>query len=183
MDKDRVAGSAKKIKGSIKEVVGKGAGDAKLEAKGKADKIEGKVQYVGGLKATLKSTASTRLRATNQRKTLLASAAMIGVDLFCGPAGAQGVSSPTSQTRLAKPSHSRRRSDGGHVTETALIPDVVPSAAPQRRPRQRYGDWGDHVPMFLLHSVSSSHPKRDKDDLSKSTSRPPPQSCPNGHFL
>jgi uncharacterized protein YjbJ (UPF0337 family) len=159
MDKDRVAGSAKKIKGSIKEVVGKATGDAKLEAERKADKVEGKVQNaVGGLK----STASTRSRATRQRKTLLASAAMIGVDLFCGPAGAQGVSqsaSPTSQTRLAKPSRSRRRSDGSHVTETALIPDVVPPAAPQRRPRQRYEDWGDHVPMFLLHSVSSSHPK------------------------
>ena len=41
MDKDRVAGSAKKIKGSIKEVVGKTAGNAKLEAEGKADKVEG----------------------------------------------------------------------------------------------------------------------------------------------
>src|SRR5580692_2099892 len=41
---DRVAGSAKKIQGSIKEVAGKAAGDAKLEAEGKADKIEGKVQ-------------------------------------------------------------------------------------------------------------------------------------------
>src|SRR6202040_2009281 len=164
MDKNRVAGSAKKIKGSIKEVVGKAAGDAKLEAEGKADKVEGKVQNaVGGLKDTLKSTASTRLRATNQRKTLLASAAMIGADLFCGPAGALGVSQsaiPTSQTRLAKPSRSRRRSDGSHVTETALIPDVVPPAALERRPRQRYEDWGDHVPMFLLHSVNSSHPKQ-----------------------
>ena len=144
MDKDRVAGSAKKIKGSIKEVVGKAAGDAKLEAEGKADKVEGKVQNaVGGLKDTLKSTASTRLRATS-------------------PAGAQGylrVQAPLSQTRLAKTSRSRRRSDGSHVTETALIPDVVPPAAPERRPRQRYEDWGDHVPMFLLHSVSSSHPK------------------------
>src|SRR5580704_18900258 len=164
MDKDRVAGSAKKIKGSIKEVVGKAAGDAKLEAEGKADKIEGKVQNaVGGLKDTLKSIASTRLRATSQRKTLLASAAMIGVDVFCGPAGAQGVSqsaSPTSQTRLAKPSRSRRRSDGSYVSETALIPDVVPPAAPERLPRQRYEDWGDHVPMFLFHSVNSSHPKQ-----------------------
>ena len=162
MDKDRVAGSAKKIKGSIKGVVGKAAGDAKLEAEGKADKVEGNVQNAVGLKDTLKSTASTMLRATSQRKTLLASAAMIGADLFCGPAGAQGVSqsaSPTSQTRLAKPSRSRRRSDGSHVTETALIPDVVPPAVPERRPRQRYEDWGDHVPMFLLHSVSSSHPK------------------------
>ena len=143
MDKDRVAGSAKKIK-----------------AEGKADKIEGKVQNaVGGLKDTLKSTASTRLKATSQRKTLVASAAI--ADL-CGPTGAQGVSQgagPTSQTRLAKPSRSRRRSDGSHVTETALIPDVVPPAAPERRPRQRYEEWGDHVPMFLLHSVSSSHPK------------------------
>ena len=167
MDKDRVAGSAKKIKGLIKEVVGKAAGGAKLDAKGKADKVEGKVQNAGGLKDTFKSTAWT---APSQRKTLLASAAMIGVDLFCSPAGTQGVSqsaSPTSQTRLAKPSRSRRRSDGSHVTETALISDVVPPAAPERRPREHYDDWGDHVPMFLLHSVSSSHPKRDKNDLSK----------------
>ena len=42
MDKDRVAGSAKKIKGSIKEVVGEAAGT--LEVEGKADKGEGKVQ-------------------------------------------------------------------------------------------------------------------------------------------
>ena len=104
MDKDRVAGGAKKIKGSIKEVVGKAAGDAKLEAEGKADKVEGKVQNaVGGLKD----------KATSQRKT------------------SQRVSqsaSPPSHTRLAKPSRSRRSSDGSHVTETALIPDVVPPA-------------------------------------------------------
>jgi hypothetical protein len=97
-----------------------------------------------------------------KKKTLSASAAMIGVDLFCGPAGVQGVSQSASAT-----SQTRRRSDGSHVTETALIPEVVPPAASQRRPRHRYEDWGDHVPMFLLHSVSSSHPKRDKGDLSK----------------
>jgi uncharacterized protein YjbJ (UPF0337 family) len=55
MDKDRVVGSAKVVKGKIKEAVGKAVGDAKLEAQGKADKIEGKVQnVVGGLKDTLK---------------------------------------------------------------------------------------------------------------------------------
>ena len=55
MDKDRVAGSAKQIKGEVKQVVGKAAGDAKLESEGKADKIEGKVQSaVGGLKDTVK---------------------------------------------------------------------------------------------------------------------------------
>jgi uncharacterized protein YjbJ (UPF0337 family) len=55
MDKDRIAGSAKKIKGSIKETIGKATGDAKLEAEGRADKVEGKIQNaIGGLKDTLK---------------------------------------------------------------------------------------------------------------------------------
>jgi len=55
MDRDRIIGSAKKIKGSIKEEVGKALGDTKLESEGKADKIEGRVQNaIGGLKDTLK---------------------------------------------------------------------------------------------------------------------------------
>jgi len=55
MDKDRVVGSAKQIKGTVKQVVGKAVGDAKLEAEGNADKIEGQVQNaVGGVKDTLK---------------------------------------------------------------------------------------------------------------------------------
>ena len=55
MDKDRIVGSAKQVKGAVKEVVGKAVGDAKLESEGKADKIEGQVQNtVGGLKDTLK---------------------------------------------------------------------------------------------------------------------------------
>jgi uncharacterized protein YjbJ (UPF0337 family) len=55
MDKDRVVGSAKVIKGKIKEAVGKAVGDAKMTSEGKADKIEGKVQNaVGGLKDAIK---------------------------------------------------------------------------------------------------------------------------------
>ena len=55
MDKDRIAGSAKEIKGSVKEAVGKTVGDAKLESDGKSDKVEGKVQNaIGGLKDALK---------------------------------------------------------------------------------------------------------------------------------
>ena len=51
MDKDRIAGSAKVIKGSVKEAIGKATGDAKLETEGKADKVEGKVQNaIGGVK-------------------------------------------------------------------------------------------------------------------------------------
>ena len=54
MDKDRVAGSAKVIKGTVKEAVGKAVGDAKLASNGKA-KIKGKVQNaLSGLKDTLK---------------------------------------------------------------------------------------------------------------------------------
>ena len=55
MDKDRVVGSAKEIKGAVKQAVGKALGDAKLESDGKADKIEGKIQNAfGGIKDTLR---------------------------------------------------------------------------------------------------------------------------------
>jgi uncharacterized protein YjbJ (UPF0337 family) len=55
MDKDRVVGSAKQVKGAVKQVVGKAVGNTKLESEGKTDKIEGKVQNaIGGLKDTLK---------------------------------------------------------------------------------------------------------------------------------
>ena len=54
MNKDRVAGAAKELKGSLKETIGKAVGDAKLQSDGKADKLEGKVQNaVGGLKDAL----------------------------------------------------------------------------------------------------------------------------------
>jgi uncharacterized protein YjbJ (UPF0337 family) len=57
VDKDRIAGSAKQIKGSIKEAVGKAAGDSKLQSEGAADQAEGKIQNaVGGLKDTLRDT-------------------------------------------------------------------------------------------------------------------------------
>jgi uncharacterized protein YjbJ (UPF0337 family) len=42
MDKDRVKGSAKQVKGAVKETIGKVVGDSKLAAEGKADKAEGK---------------------------------------------------------------------------------------------------------------------------------------------
>jgi uncharacterized protein YjbJ (UPF0337 family) len=55
MDKDRIAGSAKQVKGAVKQAVGKAVGDVKLESEGKADKIEGKVQStVGGIKDTVR---------------------------------------------------------------------------------------------------------------------------------
>jgi uncharacterized protein YjbJ (UPF0337 family) len=55
IDKNRVAGSAKQMKGTVKQVVGKAIGDAKLETDGKADVIEGKVQNaIGSIADTLK---------------------------------------------------------------------------------------------------------------------------------
>jgi uncharacterized protein YjbJ (UPF0337 family) len=57
MDKDRLAGSAKVVKGTVKQAVGKAVGDAKLQSEGNADKIEGKVQNaVGGFKDTVRDT-------------------------------------------------------------------------------------------------------------------------------
>ena len=55
VDKNRIIGSAKKAKGTVKQVIGKVTGDAKLEAEGTADKAEGVVQNaIGGLKDTFK---------------------------------------------------------------------------------------------------------------------------------
>ncbi len=55
LDKDRIAGSAKQVKGAVKEAVGTAIGDAKLVTEGHADKTEGKIQNaLGGLKDTIK---------------------------------------------------------------------------------------------------------------------------------
>lgn len=55
MDKDRIEGSAKQVKGNVKEGLGKMTGDAKLKSEGAADKVAGKVQNtVGGIKDTLR---------------------------------------------------------------------------------------------------------------------------------
>jgi uncharacterized protein YjbJ (UPF0337 family) len=58
MDKDRIEGTAKQVKGSIKETVGKIAGDQKLETEGKIDKATGKVQNaVGGAKDAIRDAS------------------------------------------------------------------------------------------------------------------------------
>ena len=55
MDKDRIEGAAKQVKGAVEDAVGKVTGDAKMQAEGKADKAAGKVQNaVGGVKDTLR---------------------------------------------------------------------------------------------------------------------------------
>jgi uncharacterized protein YjbJ (UPF0337 family) len=55
VDKDRIAGAAKQAKGAVKEAVGKVTGDAKLNAEGKADKVEGKIQNAaGGMKDAIR---------------------------------------------------------------------------------------------------------------------------------
>jgi len=48
MDKDRMAGSAKQAKGSVKQMAGKILGDNKLKAEGAADKLAGKAQNAAG---------------------------------------------------------------------------------------------------------------------------------------
>jgi uncharacterized protein YjbJ (UPF0337 family) len=52
---DRIAGSAEQAKSSVKEGVGSLIGDTKLQAEGRADKVEGKVQNTyGSAKDTLR---------------------------------------------------------------------------------------------------------------------------------
>lgn len=55
VDKDRVEGSARKLKGDVKSVAGKLTGDSKLKSEGEADKAAGKIQNtVGGIKDSLR---------------------------------------------------------------------------------------------------------------------------------
>ncbi|WP_201838355.1 CsbD family protein [Microvirga zambiensis] len=57
MDNDRAEGSMKTIKGRVKEGLGKALGDSKMEAEGKMDKAEGKVQNtIGGMKDALRKS-------------------------------------------------------------------------------------------------------------------------------
>ena len=58
MDKNRIVGTAKQVKGSVKEAAGKVLGDSKLTAEGRGDKVEGKIQNaVGGLSDSLKDAS------------------------------------------------------------------------------------------------------------------------------
>lgn len=55
MDKDRSEGALEKMKGSVKDAVGKVTGDSKLQAEGKGQKAAGTVQNtIGGVKDALK---------------------------------------------------------------------------------------------------------------------------------
>ncbi len=55
MDKDRVAGAARKVMGSIREAIGKMTGDTKTQAEGGAEKNAGKAQSTyGGAKDTVR---------------------------------------------------------------------------------------------------------------------------------
>jgi len=57
MHKDEVDGIGKKIKGSVKDAVGGLTGNEKLQAEGKLDKAEGKVQQkVGEVKDDAKDS-------------------------------------------------------------------------------------------------------------------------------
>jgi uncharacterized protein YjbJ (UPF0337 family) len=58
VDKDRIDGMAKQVKGSVKEAIGKVTGDTKTQAEGAADKAAGKGQkVVGGAKDAVRDAA------------------------------------------------------------------------------------------------------------------------------
>jgi uncharacterized protein YjbJ (UPF0337 family) len=60
MDKNRIIGSARQIKGSIKQAVGKAIGDTKLQADGKADELKGKAQNLAGsIKDSVRDSAGS----------------------------------------------------------------------------------------------------------------------------
>jgi uncharacterized protein YjbJ (UPF0337 family) len=62
MDKDRVEGALKNVGGKVKEVAGKVIGDSKLEAEGRMDQVEGRVQNtVGGAKDAVRDVVDPKV--------------------------------------------------------------------------------------------------------------------------
>lgn len=58
VDENRVEGAFDKVKGAVKEGVGKMTGDEKMQAEGMADKAKGKTESaVGGAKDTVRDAA------------------------------------------------------------------------------------------------------------------------------
>ena len=61
MDKDRIAGSVKEIKGAAKIAVGKAVGGAKLQSDGKLDSAISKAQNaVGGAKDAIRDATKNK---------------------------------------------------------------------------------------------------------------------------
>ena len=55
VDENRVEGAWDKVKGNVKEGIGKVTGDEKMEAEGQADQVKGKTESaVGGAKDTVR---------------------------------------------------------------------------------------------------------------------------------
>jgi len=48
MDKEHIKGAADKVKGAVKDTVGKVTGDMKMQAEGKLDKAKGSARNVVG---------------------------------------------------------------------------------------------------------------------------------------
>jgi uncharacterized protein YjbJ (UPF0337 family) len=48
MDKEHIKGAADKVKGAVKDTVGKMTGDTKMQAEGKLDKAKGSARNVVG---------------------------------------------------------------------------------------------------------------------------------------
>ena len=63
MNKDRIKGAARKIKGSVEKAVGKLVGNKKLEARGKMDQAAGNIRKaVGDGKDIARNIAKNRGR-------------------------------------------------------------------------------------------------------------------------
>ena len=57
MDKDRIQGAGKQVKGAVKQVIGKVTGNKQTEVEGAAEKTVGKVQgEIGKAKDTVRDT-------------------------------------------------------------------------------------------------------------------------------
>ena len=82
-------GSAKQVKGTVKQAVGKAVGNAKLESEGRADKVEGRFRTPSAASKTRSETRSKGNRRCGHVLRFLRffSCCLVGEDVrFCSEA-------------------------------------------------------------------------------------------------
>jgi uncharacterized protein YjbJ (UPF0337 family) len=85
VDKDRIAGAAHRVKGAIKETVGKVTGDAKTQAEGAAEKATGKVQKCH--RRSQRHRARSSKEITGRLRDSETATSRLGLSLYAWQAG------------------------------------------------------------------------------------------------
>jgi uncharacterized protein YjbJ (UPF0337 family) len=131
MDKDRIAGAAKEIKGALKDAAGRIVGNERLQAEGKAEKLAGKVQNaLGQVKDdVIEAVRTARVVAVDDKK---------GVRDAKAPSGTTAEKIKAAVGRKLMDTAREMRAAGERVADHSA--DKLEPAGPMEMQPKREGD-------------------------------------------